>query len=602
MSDAGAPAVSVIVLTWNGLEVSRRCIESILELTDHPDFEVVVVDNGSTDGTVEYLRGVPDIKLIENGRNLGFVGGNNVGIRASTTDVVLLNNDTEMIQPDWLERMQALAYSAGDIGIVGCRLVNGEGILVHAGTYMPVPSFWGQEYPGDERDIGQYVRDREVEGVIAACVYIKREVIDKVGLLDEDYFSYFEDTDYCLKARVNGYRVFCCGGATVKHLENTSTDLNRMDFSGTFRQSRETFLSKWKDYYYSRYTHRLTWRSYVSGSDAYSRISRRTLAALDRAGIDLNLAFLEGAGRAELDDFRLNDMKNRGSDRDRPQVVFAPPMMLPLADGTYNIGYVSTPYDRFPAAWAGEINKMDEVWVPSGFQREAALASGVKKEVFVVPPGVDPDYLHPEIKAYSLEDRFTFLAPIEWGPGAASETLFRAFTDEFGGGENVVLLAKVTSPSPGAEVEQAVEAMNLPLDRAHVVFVVDHDVPAYQAGCLYRSADCLVLVQMSSNEGLEAAEALACGVPVIATGWGSVEAVLDGESAFGIDYELVSAPAEGLKWAQPDYGHLRKLMRAVYTEIEAVKKSALEASRRITEERSWDGTAKEIIKRLDGIP
>jgi glycosyltransferase involved in cell wall biosynthesis len=387
----------------------------------------------------------------------------------------------------------------------------------------------------------------------------------------------------------------------VKHLENASTDLNRMDFSGTFRQSRETFLKKWKGYYDSRYTHRLTWRSYISGSDAYSRLSCKMLTALDVAGVDLNLAFLEGADRAELDDFRINDMKNRGSDRDRPQVVFAPPPELASADGAYNIGYVSTPYDRFPADWVGEINRMDEVWVPSDFQREAALASGVKREVVVVPFGVDPDYLHPAIKAYPLGDRFTFLAPIEWGPGFASETLLRAFTDEFGEDGNAVLVVMVTSPSPGAEVEQAVEALNLPLDRAPVVFVVDHDVPGYQAGCLYRSADCLVLVQTASDAGLAAAEALSCGVPVIATGWGSVEALLEGEGAFAIDCELVPATAEGLKLAQPDYEHLRRLLRRLHTDIDAAKRGALSASNRITEGLGWDAVAMKIIERLDGI-
>src|SRR5450830_1555303 len=324
MSAGGATAVSVIVLAWNGLEVTRRCVESILEMTEHPGFEVVAVDNGSTDGTVEYLRSVVGIRLIENGKNLGFVGGNNVGIRSNTGDVVLLNNDTEIIQADWLTRMQELACSSPDVGIVGCRLVNGEGDLVHAGTYMPVPSFWGQEYPGDEKDIGQYVRDREVESVIAACVYIKREVIEKIGPLDEDYFSYFEDTDYCLKARESGYRVFCCGRVTVKHLENASTDLNRMDFSSTFRRSRETFMSKWKSFYEDRCTRRLTWHSFISGQGIYSRASAKLLWAFDQAGVDVNLGFLEGVERAELDDFRLNDMKNRGSDLHRPQVLFGP--------------------------------------------------------------------------------------------------------------------------------------------------------------------------------------------------------------------------------------------------------------------------------------
>jgi GT2 family glycosyltransferase len=610
--------VSVIVLTWNGLEVTRRCLTTLLENTTHPDFEVVVVDNGSTDGTVEYLHGLSGIRLVENGENLGFVGGNNVGIASTTNDVVLLNNDTEIIQGDWLERMQETAYSAEDIGVVGCRLVNAGGNLVHAGTYMPLPSFWGQEYPGNERDIGQYTRDRQVEGVIAACAYIKRKVIDAVGPLDDDYFSYFEDTDFCLKAGRAGFHTYCCGAATVKHLENASTDLNRMDFSGTFRRSRETFLSKWKEFCEERYTRRLTWHSFISGQGVYSCASAKLLWAFDRAGVDVNLGFLEGVERAELDDFRINDMKNRGADRDRPQVLFGPCDMLSRADGAYNIGYVFTPYDRFEPGWVKELNRMDEVWVTSGFQREAASASGVKRDIFVMPLGVDPDYFHPGIKSYRLAERFAFLAPVEWGDAFAAETLLRAFTDEFAGSEKVVLVLNVKSPvaaetdvagwageaaaaGGSAEVEEAVEAMGLPMDRAPVVFVVDHDIKPYESGCLYRSSDCLVLAGRAAEGGTAAAEALACGVPVLAVDWGSTAELLGGARAMGIESVLVPAPAGGLQWADPYYGKTREALRRAFEESDAAKKDALDISGDIGLERSWDSLALRMIERLDSI-
>jgi hypothetical protein len=592
--------VSVIVLTWNGLEVTRACVSSILERTTHPDFRVIAVDNASTDGTREYLRGLPGISLIENGENLGFVKGNNAGIAAADTDVVLMNNDTEIIQGDWLERIQRTAYSSPDIGVVGCRLVNAQGRLVHAGTYMPVPSYWGQEYPGDEKDIGQYSGDAEVEGVIFACAYIKKELIDKVGPLDEDYFSYFEDTDYCMKARRAGFRVFRCGSATVKHLENASTDLNRMDFSGTFRRSRETFLTKWKDQVDSRYTRRLTWHSFLSGDDLYSRISAKLLWSLDRAGVDVNLGFLEGAERAELADFMINDMKNRPRDRDRPQVLFGPAEMLERADGSWNAGYVFTPYDRFKPACVREMNRMDEIWVPSEFQKQAALASGVKTEITVIPFGVDPEYFHPGIEGHPLEGRFVFLSTLEWGPQAASETLLRAFTDEFEAGERVVLVAKATSSAPGAEVEEEVEAMGLPFDRAPVVFVVDHDIPAYQSGALLRSADCLVKVGRGAEAGTEPAEALACGIPVICTDWGSIAEHLDGAAAYGVGAAPATSPEDGLQWADPYYGELRDAMRRVFNGAEAARESAQDASRRVRENLSWDAVASLIIDRLDG--
>lgn len=600
MTGAARP-VSIIVLTWNGLEVTQACVRSILELTDHPAFELVVVDNGSTDGTLEYLRAVEGITLIENGRNLGFVAGNNAGINATGSDVLLMNNDTQVTEPGWLSRVQETAFSADDIGVVGCRLVDGKGRLVHAGTYVPTPSFWGQEYPGDEQDVGQYTRDRDVEGVIFACAYIKRDVIEKVGPLDEDYFSYYEDTDYCLKARRAGFRVVCCGGATVRHLENASTDLNRLDFSGTFKRSRDVFLSKWKADYEARYTRRLTWHSFISGTSAYARMSGKLLWALDSAGVEVNLAFLEGVEKSELADFRLNDMKNRGSDRNRPQVLFGPCEMLPAADGAYNIGYVFTPFDRFTGAAVRHMNQMDEIWVPSTFQRDCAVASGVKRDVYVMPPGVDPDYFHPGMKSFHLPGRFTFLAPLEWGPGAAPETVLRAFTDEFDESEKVVLVMKVTSPSVGGEVEEAVEAMALPAGRAPVVFVLDHDVPEYQRGCLLRSADCLVLPSRALSLVPLAAESVACGVPVIATGWGADADIFDGDSAFAVDSALVDAPQPPCRWAEPDYGSLRTMLRRAVADAGPVGRAALHASGGIRAARGWKALASKVIERLDSI-
>ena len=603
MTTPAARPVSVIVLTWNGLEVTRRCVDSLLGVTRHPDFEVVVVDNGSTDGTLEYLRGVEGVRLVENGENLGFVKGNNAGIRATSSDIVLVNNDTEFVEADWLSRMQALAYTAEDIGIVGCRLVNADGRLVHAGTYMPVPSFWGQEYPGDEADVGQYSRDREVDGVIAACAYIKREVIDRIGPLDEDYFSYYEDTDYCLKARQAGYRVFCCG-TTVWHLENASTDLNRMDFSAVFRRSREVFLSKWRGYYDSFYTRRMTWHSCISGTGPYARASAKALWALDRAGVDVNLGFLEGAERAELADFRVNDMKNRPRDRDRPQVLFGPPGMLDRADGSYNIGFMFSACDRFVTAEVAGMNRMDEIWVTSDAQRETALASGVDRPVFVIPLGVDTDYFNPSMKAFPLEGRFTFLAQFDWGPGAAADTLLEAFTSEFGADDKVVLVVRVDTDSTGAEVEESVEAMALPAGRAPVVFVINHDTPAYQTGCLYRSADCLVLPWRARRMEPVAAEALACGVPVLGTGWvlDCLEAVEPEEgSVIEVGYSLVDGPLEGTRWAEPESSEMRRRLRHAVDESEPARRAAGRTAPRIAARLGWQAVADRIIARLDAI-
>ncbi|MDD5748237.1 MAG: glycosyltransferase [Actinomycetota bacterium] len=591
--------VSVIVLSWNGIDFTKRCIDSLLTRTKHPDFEVIVVDNGSTDGTLEYLRGTSGIKLIENKENLGFVKGNNVGIFSTQRDVVLLNNDTEIIQSDWLERMQNLAYSAEDIGVVAPRLVGEDLELVHAGTYMPIPSFWGQEYPAGEKDIGQYSRSREVEGVIAACVYIKRSLIEEIGPLDEDFFSYYEDTDYCLRAKAQGYRVFCCGDVTVKHAENASTNLNRMDFSATFRRSRETFLSKWKSYYENFFSRKLSWRSCISGDDFLSIASRSVLKELEKKGVYLTLSFLEGAEKAELDDFRINDMKNRADEKDSPLVTFAPCESLKPEGTRVNIGYTFTPYLRFAPVWISEMQKMDEVWVTSEFQKEAAISSGLRKEVHVIEPGVDPDYFHPDIKGYPLENRYAFLSIADWNDMYATESLLRSFTDEFGENENVVLILMAKSEG-GGRIEHEVEGMNLPLHRAPIVFVIDQEVPFYQLGATFKSSDCFVSVERTSENAILPRLALACGVPVVLPRFGSAGSLIDGKAAFGYDARVVDKLG-GLGIAEPDKFALGSALRSAFENKGAACEAAFELSEKIRSELSWEIVAERIIKRLESL-
>lgn len=142
------PSTTIIILTWNGVDYTRNCLESIKAYTRlNGQTQVMVVDNGSTDGTLPYLRQLDWITLVENGRNLGFVKGNNVGIQTAPpgNDILLLNNDTLIRQDKWLDEIQRVAYSADDVGIVGCRMVLGDGRLLHAGAYMPQDSFWGSK-------------------------------------------------------------------------------------------------------------------------------------------------------------------------------------------------------------------------------------------------------------------------------------------------------------------------------------------------------------------------------------------------------------------------------------------------------------------------
>ncbi|MFH1587671.1 MAG: glycosyltransferase family 2 protein [Candidatus Diapherotrites archaeon] len=210
--------VSIIILNWNGMDFTRKCLESIGRNTFYSPYEIIVVDNGSSDGSVEFLRQKRKegkIKLIENSSNMGFAGGNNQGIDASKGSYIfLLNNDTT-VNGHWLASLVRVMDAYEKAGIVGCRLVYPNGKLQHAGAKI--------DDAGIARNLPEG-GEREVEYVTGAALMIKREVIDKIGKLDEGFNPiYFEEVDWCYRAWRAGFSVIYTPDTTIVHHEGEAT-------------------------------------------------------------------------------------------------------------------------------------------------------------------------------------------------------------------------------------------------------------------------------------------------------------------------------------------------------------------------------------------
>ncbi len=213
----GPELYSIVVVNFNGGALLLDCLDSVFKFTS--DFELVLVDNGSTDGSeTEAVRHFPRLKLIKNKTNLGFAKANNIGIRESKGEwVVLLNPDT-MVTPSWLESLAKCAIAASEIAIVTPKLLRPDGkTLDSTGHLFDFRTGYTKDRGSGELDVGQFDEVEEVPSCCFACASIRRDVIHEIGLLDERMILYFEDVDFSLRARVAGWKVLYCPRSVVYH-------------------------------------------------------------------------------------------------------------------------------------------------------------------------------------------------------------------------------------------------------------------------------------------------------------------------------------------------------------------------------------------------
>ncbi|MCX6650720.1 MAG: glycosyltransferase family 2 protein [Methanomassiliicoccales archaeon] len=239
---------SVVVLTYNQLkEGTVPCVESIFKFTNADDIELVLVDNASTDGTSDYLRTVEkehgNVKVVLNESNKGYAGGNNDGLRAATGDrIVLLNNDT-LMTPGWLDALLTPLERDRSIGLM-CPVTNSAGNE----QMIMLPSLNEENYV---EVAGRYTAKNkghlfDTEKLGFYCVAMRRDVLDKVGLLDEEFsIGMFEDDDYCLRVKKAGYRLVINEGCFIYHKGSLSfKKLVEKDYQALFERNRERYEKK----------------------------------------------------------------------------------------------------------------------------------------------------------------------------------------------------------------------------------------------------------------------------------------------------------------------------------------------------------------------
>jgi len=212
--------ISVVVVNFNGKRFLDDCLNSLYVQT-YKDYEVIVVDNASRDGSVEHIRSCfPWARIVENKVNLGSTGGNNSGIREAEGEfIVTLNNDTRL-EKDFLERLAGPMSDPG-IGMCGSKMVYPNGKINSTGLCLS-RSGASWDRGASEEDLGQYDRQEEIFGACAGAALYRRKMLDEIGLFDEDFFIFMEDIDLTLRARCAGWRCIYVPGAVAHHLHGAT--------------------------------------------------------------------------------------------------------------------------------------------------------------------------------------------------------------------------------------------------------------------------------------------------------------------------------------------------------------------------------------------
>lgn len=254
--------LSIIIVNWNTKGLLLRCLKSLKQILQKPGVEVFVVDNGSTDGSKETVRAeFPEVILIDNPSNLGFAMANNQAMSLSKGKYILLLNPDTQVKEGAVETLLSFMKAHLEVGVAGAQLLNPDGSKQNSIANFPSLAtellnksllrwLFPDRFPGKERG---YSTPIEVDSVIGACMMVRRKAIERVGMLDEEYFLFLEETDWCYRMKKGGWKVYHVPQAEVIHFQGKSAEKDKKRAKIEYYRSRYLFFKK----------HRGAWQWFV---------------------------------------------------------------------------------------------------------------------------------------------------------------------------------------------------------------------------------------------------------------------------------------------------------------------------------------------------
>lgn len=360
----------------------------------------------------------------------------------------------------------------------------------------------------------------------------------------------------------------------------------------------------------------LGWKSIINFPKGYAFTSKYFLKSIYNRGIDVRYEYAYGPGTPfEAEEPRVSEDKLIQKILDKPfindniQVVYGQGDVFYKNTGKYQIGFTMLETSGIPAEWVRQCNEMDEVWVPSAFNVQTFKDSGVKVPIQIVPLGIDLKYFYraDRVKQNAQNKKYVFLSVFEWVNRKAPELLLQAFDRAFTDRDDVVLICKITNADPSVNIKHEIEKMGLKSTGGKIEIFENLNLTSSEMAELYRHADCFLLPTHGEGWGMPILEAMACGLPVIATGWSAQMDFFNSDIGYPIDVKaLIDADHlnpyyNGFKWALPDEEHFVHLMRYVYEHREDAKEKGRLASEEVRSKWTWNNAANVIFNRIKDV-
>ena len=243
----------IIIVSWNTKEYLLHCLGSIFRKKESVPWEVIVVENGSRDGSGTAVKEMfPSVHLIENDRNLGFAKAANQGLKKSSGGYALLINPDTQVKEGVIEQLVSFMDAHPEAGVAGGQLLHSNGSKQNSIANFPslatelfnkslLRRMFPKRFPGKERNYSEPI---EVDSVIGACMMVRRKAMEQVGLLDEDYFLFLEETDWCYQMKKAGWKVYHLPEVEIYHFQGKSAEAEKKRAKVEYYRSRYHFFRK----------------------------------------------------------------------------------------------------------------------------------------------------------------------------------------------------------------------------------------------------------------------------------------------------------------------------------------------------------------------